>query len=306
MDPRMPAKRLYVVGNGFDLYHKIKSSYGDFGSYIKGANSSLHDTFENYFSFEGNWSSLEETIGHLDVDLIIDETSDFLVSYGAEDWSDAYHHDYQYEVARIVELLSTELKSEFTNWIHGLEIPDVQSCAVPLLSLDATAVYLNFNYTNTLQRLYGISEHQVLHIHNSAAAKDPDLILGHAYSAADIQSLNHGANLEDQDVRVTEANSILDEYFSKTYKPAAQVLRRHKGFFSGLAGISEIYVVGHSLSEVDSPYIREIVNCTECTPPKWVVTYYESDSIPLLKESLLGSGVMHSSVKFVPIAQLPP
>lgn len=305
MDPRMPAERLYIIGNGFDLYHKIRSSYGDFGSYVKGASSSLHDTFENYFPFEGNWSSLEETLAHLDVDLIIDEASDFLVSYGAEDWSDAYHHDYQYEVARIVELLSTELKGEFTNWIRGLEIPDAQSCGVPLIPLDATALYLNFNYTNTLQSLYGISEHQVLHIHNSAADTVPDLILGHAYSPADIQSLNHGANLEDQDVRVTEANRILDEYFSKTYKPTTQVLRRHKGFFAGLAGVSEIYVVGHSLSEVDGPYIREIVNCTECTHPKWVVTYYESDSIPALKESLLGAGVMDSAVKFVQIAQLP-
>jgi hypothetical protein len=305
MDSIMPAKKLYVVGNGFDLYHKIRSSYGEFGAYVKVANSSLHDTFENYFSFEGNWSSLEETLAHLDVDLILDEASDFLVSYGAEDWSDAYHHDYQYEVARIVELLSKELKGEFTNWIHGLEIPDAQSCGVPLLPLDATALYLNFNYTNTLQRLYGISEHQVLHIHNSAADTVSDLILGHAYSPADIKSLNHGANLEDQDVRVTEANKILDEYFSRTYKPTAQILRSHKEFFAGLAGVSEIYVVGHSLSEVDRPYIREIVNATKYAHPKWVVTYYKSDSIPTLKESLLSAGVMDGAAKFVQIAQLP-
>ena len=72
MDSIMPAKKLYVVGNGFDLYHKIRSSYGEFGAYVKVANSSLHDTFENYFSFEGNWSSLEETLAHLDVDLILE------------------------------------------------------------------------------------------------------------------------------------------------------------------------------------------------------------------------------------------
>lgn len=186
-----------------------------------------------------------------------------------------------------------------------MEIPDAQSCGVPLLPLDATALYLNFNYTNTLQRLYGISEHQVLHIHNSAADTVSDLILGHAYSPADIKSLNHGANLEDQDVRVTEANKILDEYFSRTYKPTAQILRSHKEFFAGLAGVSEIYVVGHSLSEVDRPYIREIVNATKYAHPKWVVTYYKSDSIPTLKESLLSAGVMDGAAKFVQIAQLP-
>jgi Bacteriophage abortive infection AbiH len=301
----MPAKRLYIVGNGFDLHHKIRSSYGEFGAYVRNSNPSLYDTFEKYFSFEGNWSSLEETLAHLDVDLIIDEASDFLVSYGAEDWSDAYHHDYQFEVSRIVELLSTELKSEFTNWIIGLEIPDKDSCGVPLLPLDKNAQYLNFNYTNTLQRLYGMPGHQVMHIHNSASDPVPDLILGHAYSQAEIPSLNHGANLEDQDVRVTEVNEILDEYFSKTYKPTSDVLQRHMGFFSGLAGVSEIYVVGHSLSEVDSPYICEIVEATKFAHPTWVVTYYNSASIPALKEALLGAGVMGGAIAFVQISQLP-
>lgn len=301
----MRAKRLYIVGNGFDLYHKIKSSYSEFGEYVKSSNSLLHDAFENYFSFEGNWSSLEETLAHLDIDLIIDEASDFLVSYAAEDWSDAYHHDYQYEVARIVELLSKTLKEEFTNWILGLDIPDANSCSVALLPLDASARYLNFNYTNTLQKLYGIPKKQVLHIHNSASDTNPDLILGHAYRPSDIQSLNHGANLEDQDVRVTEANDILDQYFSKTYKPTKDVLLRHKDFFSGLTGTSEIYVVGHSLSEVDAPYIREIVNFTKCASPKWIVTYYNAASVPVLKESLLAAGAKDGTIEFLPLAQLP-
>ena len=301
----MRTKRLYVIGNGFDLHHKIKSSYGEFGKYVKNSNPLLHDVFENYFSFEGNWSSLEETLAHLDVDLIIDEASDFLVSYAAEDWSDAYHHDYQYEVARIVNLLSKTLKEEFTNWILELDIPDTNSCDVALLPLDATARYLNFNYTNTLQKLYGIQKNHVLHIHNSASDTNPDLILGHAYSQSDIQSLNHGANLEDQDVRVTEANEILDQYFSKTYKPTKDVLLRHKDFFSGLPGTSEIYVVGHSLSEVDAPYIREIVNVTKCANPKWIVTYYSATSVPVLRESLLAAGAKDGAIEFVPLAQLP-
>lgn len=301
----MRGKRLYVIGNGFDLHHKIKSSYCDFGKYVKISNPLLHRTFENYFSFEGNWSSLEETLAHLDVDLITDEASNFLVSYAAEDWSDAYHHDYQYEVARIVELLSKTLKEEFTNWILGLDIPDASSCGVARLPLDATARYLNFNYTNTLQKLYGIPKNQVLHIHNSASDTNPDLILGHAYNPSDIQSLNYGANLEDQDVRVTEANEILDQYFSMTYKPTKDVLLRHKDFFSGLTGASEIYVVGHSLSQVDAPYIREIVNVTKCASPKWIVTYYSAASVPALKESLLAAGAKDGEIEFLQLAQLP-
>lgn len=301
----MPPERLYVIGNGFDLYHKIKSSYGEFGLYVKDSSPSLYHAFEKYFSFDGSWSCLEETLAHLDVDLVIEDASDFLVSYGVADWSDAYHHDYQYEVSRVVELLSTGLKGEFTAWVVGLEIPDQKSCSVPLLPMDVAAQYLNFNYTNTLQCLYGIPECQVLHIHNSASDPVPDLILGHAYNTTEIKSLNQGVDHEDQDVRVTEAYEILDNYFSRTYKPTSDVLQRHKKFFSGLAGVSEIYVVGHSLSEVDGPYIREIVKATKSANPTWVVTYYNPHSIPALREALLGVGVMDGSIRFVYISLLP-
>jgi hypothetical protein len=53
---------LYIIGNGFDLHHKIKSSYTAFGEYVSAANPSLHETFEAYFSFDGNWVSLEDTL----------------------------------------------------------------------------------------------------------------------------------------------------------------------------------------------------------------------------------------------------
>jgi hypothetical protein len=31
----MSSNKLYVIGNGFDLYHGIKSSYSDFMHYVK-------------------------------------------------------------------------------------------------------------------------------------------------------------------------------------------------------------------------------------------------------------------------------
>jgi hypothetical protein len=50
---------LYIVGNGFDLHHQIKSSYSDFGEYVKTVDPELYETVEEYFSFGGKWSNLE-------------------------------------------------------------------------------------------------------------------------------------------------------------------------------------------------------------------------------------------------------
>ncbi len=237
------SRLLYVIGNGFDLHHRIRSSYSDFGNYVWNIDPGLHSLFENYFSFEGNWADLENTLANIDIDLIIDEASAYLVSYSAEDWSDAYHHDYQYEINRITGSLSEGLKRRFTEWVCGLAIPDYSSCPVPLLDLDISAKYLTFNYTNTLQILYGVPPAHILHIHNQAISFDSDLVLGHGVSPKSIASLNAGADIENQDIRVTQANECIDDYFSRTYKPTDHVISAHRSFFHSLSEVRRVYVL---------------------------------------------------------------
>jgi hypothetical protein len=55
---------LYIIGNGFDLHHRIQSSYADFGRYVSNVDSSLYSFFENYFPFDGNWADFENTLAH--------------------------------------------------------------------------------------------------------------------------------------------------------------------------------------------------------------------------------------------------
>lgn len=299
----MKSQVLYVIGNGFDLHHEIRSSYTDFGKYVRQVDPSLHDTFENYFLFEGNWADLENTLANINVDLIIDEASNFLVPYSAEDWSDAYHYDYQYEINRITESLSKGLKRRFTEWACGLEIPDSLACPTPLINLDRNATYLTFNYTNTLQKLYGIAPANILHIHNQAINIASDLVLGHGVSPKSIDSLNNGTDIENQDVRVTQANETIDGYFLKTYKPTHEVIAKHEPFFHSLTGVRWIYVLGHSLSEVDWPYFKLISESTSPSNPVWIVTCHD-ESIQKMMRALSQVGVSASKVKYVRLAEI--
>lgn len=299
----MKSQVLYVIGNGFDLHHKIKLSYADFGKYVRQVDPGLHGTFEKYFSFEGNWADLENTLANIDVDLMIDEVSNFLVPYSADDWSDAYHHDYQYEIERITNALSEELKRGFTEWVCGLEIPDSLSCPVPLMNLDRNATYLTFNYTNTLQKLYGVAPANIRHIHNQAINIASDLVLGHGVSPKSIDSLNNGTDIESQDVRVTQANEIIDDYFLKTYKPTHDVIAKHEPFFHSLTGVRRIYVLGHSLSEVDWPYFKLISDCTRPSHPVWIVSYHD-ESIQEKMHALSQVGVAATQVKYVRLAEI--
>src|SRR5687767_8252370 len=154
----MQRQRLYVIGNGFDLHHKIESSYSSFGRYVESVDPGLHETAQEYVFFDGDWANFEADLAKIDSYSILANCEGSLHSYGDDNWTDAYHHDYQYEVQDIVDALSGRMKDSFTTWISRLAVPEGSTCQVSLLPLDRAARYLTFNYTCTLQRLYRIDD----------------------------------------------------------------------------------------------------------------------------------------------------
>ena len=292
---------LYMVGNGFDLHHQIKSSYSDFRTYVKTVDPEFYNTFEKYFPIAGNWANFEEVLGLFDADCLLDDNAVYFVSYGDEDWSDANHHDYQYEVDKVVTALSDTLMRRFTTWVTTLQIPDSRSFTGRLLNLDRNALYLTFNYTRTLQLLYGVPPQNVLHIHNEAINEESELILGHARNPSDMKSQNNSADLEAQDPRITEANETIDQFFSDTYKPTKEIIAKHSAFFGNLKDVEQINVMGHSLSEVDLPYLMEIANNIDRDRVRWVISYYGESSIPTLEGAMTNLGIHASLTSFIPM-----
>ena len=250
---------LYIIGNGFDLHHGVKSSYAAFGEYLREVDSDTYAQLERYFTVDEQfWGEFEEQLAHLDTDSLLDDATVFLASYGADDWSDSGHHDYEYELDRVVSAISSTLRLRFSEWVRKIEIPTSAEVFSKQLPLRRNARYLTFNYTDTLQRVYGISDERVLHIHGSAARSKDQLVLGHGWVRTESDSFNHGVDPESADVRFMAGNEIVDRYFSDTFKPTAMVIDAHQEFFRSLSAITRIFIMGHSLSEVDLPYLKEL------------------------------------------------
>ena len=257
------SKKLYIIGNGFDLYHQIKSRYWDFREYVRKTNEKLFESVEKYFNPEALWSDFEQTLAYLDTDRIIDEASNYLMSYSDDNWRDSGHHDYQYEVQKRIDLITEELRKKFCEWIGGLQISTPQN----LLSLNRKAAFLNFNYTSTLESIYKVSEHYIFYIHNKYIDPTSNLILGHGKRIEPNENIDH-----DADPRIIEGNKILDQYFMDTYKSTDKIIEGAKGFFEKLNETKDIYVLGHSLSDVDFPYFEEICKNIDLTQVKWHVS----------------------------------
>jgi len=289
--------RLYIIGNGFDIYHGIKSKYADFKDYVENNDKELFNTLENYFNSDELWSDFEETLAYINIDTIKDNAENYLVSYGANDWSDSYHHDYQYEIQRVIDAVTVQLKEHFTNWILQLTIPKNEK-----LSLDKKSKHLIFNYTATLEKVYNIDSQNILYIHNKAMDSNSILILGHSRAPSEHETLSSN-NDEDTDVRVAEGNEILDKYFADTYKNTETIIQENQGFFEHLCDVNEIFILGHSISQVDISYFQEIKKHVN-KDATWTVSYYGADQKDKNRKRVLDLGVDESKIKMITLDEL--
>lgn len=275
----METRKLYIIGNGFDRWHGIPSGYEHFRGFVQKHDSALLGAVEDYLPADEDWNDLESGLAGIDVGRIVEDLEHFATSYGADDWSDSSHHDFQYEVGRIVECLSTELRRRFGQWIRQLPIPTPATVSQRLRTIDPTASFLTFNYTSTLQKLYGVPDCHVLHIHGAARLADDDLVLGHAWNPEGRRSLNDRPDIEEMDTRLVEAHTILDRYFSNTFKPSARLIEKHHPFFEQLTCARDVCVLGHSLSSVDEPYFHALLAIPGISAARWqVACRSESDA----------------------------
>jgi len=297
------SRTLYIIGNGFDLHHNIKSSYCNFKKYIERVDNQLFELIDEYLQIEDNWSDFEEALSSVDIDTLTQRAGDFLVSYSAEDWSDAYHHDYQYEIEEVTRKLSFKLKQYFEEWLTLLKIPKKKDIEKKLLQLDKSAKYLTFNYTHTLQKTYKIKKSNVLHIHG-ALGKSKKIILGHNWNPANKTYLHDQRDPEDLDPRVSEGNEIIESYFRTTFKPTKEIIKNNKSFFSKLNKVRKIIIIGHSISQVDILYFKKISKKIKKSKVAWIVTYHTKNDKKNHVRQLMRIGISKKNIQLIQVKTL--
>lgn len=298
----MTSKTLYIIGNGFDLHHGLPTQYWRFKNYLEKVDREVFDWVESYIAIDDEWAELELSLADLDTENIVTELEGFLVPYSAEDWSDAGHHDFQYEVEKVATGLSAGLQQHFADWIRSIPMPDRDQIPQLLTSLDKDAAYLTFNYTSTLTKLYDVAPEKILHIHGQGEDENSDLVLGHARAAADRSSLQDGVD-ENTDTRFAEGMVILDDYFEKTFKPSAKIIEQQKPYLKGLKSITQVVVLGHSLSKVDEAYFLALVEALQANP-RWTVAVRSLNENTSKAACLIDFGVPSESIDFKPWSQL--
>lgn len=261
-------KTLYIIGNGFDLYHKMKSSFSDFKNYVAEKNKPVFDAVERYLipnSEKQEWSDLEQALGCLDLDEIIDDVSPFMESYGSEDWEECAHYDAQFETEKVTRHLSSELMKLLTQWASQL---NKTTPAHITLNLDKYASYISFNYTDTLINPYEIPAKNILFIHGRKSTNEK-LIMGHSSHPEDNPLFRE--QFDGEDTRLSQTKEIVRDYFKATSKNTTDIIKKHGWFFEKLNDIEKVIVLGHSLSDVDSEYYRTLTSIKCIASADWKI-----------------------------------
>lgn len=266
---------LVIIGNGFDRAHGMPTGYGDFKSWLIENNrfDVIHELQSAYpLQHEKDyllWCDFERALGEYDVDTVINWSWENLFLTVNSLGNQLFNGNF-------IDVQLPDIVDEvFTKWVLSIPIPNKPRAEYDYLT--KSAIYLTFNYTDTLEQAYQIPERNVLHIHGRASKREK-LIVGH-------DRLINPADYWDDSIDMRENNERMQRLtdMNKLRKPVDEIIERYDWFFNGLRLVKDIHILGHSCNAIDYPYFKKIKESvsTDC---KWHFNPHTSeDSIRVEK-----------------------
>lgn len=263
------SKTLYICGNGFDLHHGIASSYEKYREYLIKNKPELLEWFDEqgYLNNDNLWKDVE---GNLDIDF----EEAFVSAY--EDYvpHELADGDSKYDASKIaveneISYIRAFTTTEFLNWVRSINVSDV--AADKDLKFDEDSVFVNFNYTNTLQVLYGINDSSVLHIHgaiNKAVHLNDENAMHDSIQFGNDKIEKHETvdkyvNLHGQDDMYPVLAQGGAEEIAKIAKLFSKNPRRNypklRDFLERNKEIENVVIMGHCLAGIDEAYYRDVL-----------------------------------------------
>ena len=265
-------KKLVIIGNGFDLWHNLRTGYNDFKEYIEreykltekdsgitafcpdyvvgNHGEEMYDEKESvrYLynllcqTTGGDWNNLEDAFGNLYF-----EDDRYYVDM---DDNKFMHNVYNNEDSsrKIVNFFECNLhKKLLIEWFKTIDTSSVQPKKEIENIIDKDTIILNFNYTDTVEKLYK-KYNEMLHIHGTLNDGMDKIVFGFdenkTYELKDIAYM--GFNVKGLD-NLLKKNTL-------------KIISDNILFFNSLKDIKAVYTIGFGYGECDKSYIRKIVD----------------------------------------------
>ena len=163
------------------------------------------------------------------------------------------------------------------------------------LNLSPKSFYLTFNYTNTLQSVYGILEANILHIHGSLKESlvngeplqfgNPEVYAERLKNRLENKYADNtwGSWITDAIPTIVDLCKALTKNLKQNYDSLKNFIQNQK--------FDEVVVMGHSFMSVDKPYYDDILipYLGEC---KWTFYVYDDNN----KKDVLKFKQLHPTI----------
>lgn len=258
-------RHLYIIGNGFDLYHGIRSSYVDFANWLKSNDSGLYQIVSRFYlsKSESFWNKFEESLGNISDSMIgnnignspyviecLDSSFPDILRTVIDDNRFITNKNCSPELGVFSDKLVNRIQSAFESWISDLTIPDIKKLKIET----DDSYFINFNYTNTLESIYNIPKDQILYIHGNVSDKTP-LIFGHGKSRNSI--MDTVMSNKSDDIDFDYLKNLADSVFS-LHKDVKGTINMNRKIWEKFSTVQDVHIWGHGLGVVDLPYFLEI------------------------------------------------
>lgn len=267
---------LHIIGNGFDLAHRIASKYSDFKKYAwRHANhrsyylGALEGCYPDTNAKSGElmlWSNLEYALGNLDFQQAF--------SIGTEDveLEDGHELRYQAQMEDAPEYMLSSMFSAFhelfESWVNSIDIESEPLAHI--LHFAPKGLFLSFNYTETLETVYNIPRGSIRYLHGRRNTDDT-LIVGHCN---DIDGDNHLP--EEPAIYEYQAYRNIAGIVNDERKNVTDIIRENNDFWQQLSDTNKVVVYGHSLSDVDRPYFNRTADSVNPASEWYFSIFYRS------------------------------
>lgn len=267
--------KILMIGNGFDIGNHLNTKPNDFMQYVKKndpclyqiANCILYKSLipQNKSVF---WNNIE---GNLELSSIPPTDPNI---YSKQPTLPQEYIDY------FVKGLNSNLKE----WIGTVESDITQPCIRREEDycewISETDVFINFNYTSTLEKLYDVEESKVFHIHGSF--NDSPQIGHKKVKETAIDPILDSSILCPEGTNEQRINSLL-RATEKNTKGNYVSLKEFLTKDNDDVLITDVYSIGLSFSKVDCDYLRYMKNDNLITEEtNWHIGIYadtEKDAI---------------------------
>lgn len=277
---------LYIIGNGFDLWHALPTSYDRFYEFAKNDLDELESYYYVDVTKGGPWSDFENSLG----------TFDWVLFYEAHDHTDVTAEDFrpsdafglEDDLTEQADNLVDRLRERFKEWIDGIDV----SVVARKMCFGQDDRFLTFNYTSTLQSAYGVDDDKIFHIHGRSDRCD-ELIFGHGETMKEEPELDE--NGDSNRTMFSDAEGAAKYPFYVYQKPVDEVIGRNGEYFESLRGVTDVVVIGHSLNVIDLPYFKKLAEST--MGARWQVCCYRAEDEVHYIQQLLKCGTRRDDIR---------